>query len=76
MPYHREHVLSNSLVFRQSMCSERTDLYKPKLDVLKYNNACLLIYYTGSHLQRVRLLRAPGYNEKIIFSEEMTSDWQ
>ena len=45
MPYHSEHVLSNSLVFYEIMSSESTDLYKPKLDVLKYNNACLLIYY-------------------------------
>ena len=31
--------------------------------------------YTGSCLQRVRLLRAPGYNEQIILSEKKTSHW-
>ena len=45
MLYHLEHVLSNSLVFFQIISSGSTDLYKRKLDVLKYNNACLLIYY-------------------------------
>ena len=34
------------------------------------------IIYTGSRLQRVRLLRPPGYNKQIIFSKKMTSDWQ
>ena len=34
------------------------------------------IIYTGSCLQRVRLLRAPGYSKQIIFSKKMTSDWQ
>ena len=26
--------------------------------------------YTGSRLQRVRLLRPPGYNEQLFFSEK------
>ena len=30
--------------------------------------------YTGSRLQRVRLLRAPTYNEQIFFSERNISD--
>ena len=34
------------------------------------------IICTGSRLQRVPLLRAPSYNEQIIFSKKMTSDWQ
>ena len=28
-----------------------------------------IVTYTGSHLQRVRLLRAPDYNEQIFFSK-------
>ena len=31
--------------------------------------------YTGSRLQRVRLLRAPAYNEQIFFSQINASDW-
>ena len=31
--------------------------------------------YTGSRLQRVRLLRAHIYNESIFFSKRNTSDW-
>ena len=35
----------------------------------------VFLTYTGSRLQRVRLLRAPAYNEQIFFSEVNASDW-
>ena len=38
------------------------------------SSVSILLTYTGSHLQRVRLLGAPGYNEQIIYSEMITSD--
>ena len=35
---------------------------------------CKTPYYIGPRLHGVRLVRAPGYNEQFIFSEQRTFD--
>ena len=57
-----------------SLCEEF--LLPDRLENPTYDIVTKKWYYTGPCLQRVRLLRALGYNEQLFLSKKDTSGWR